>query len=284
MTAELVESMQEVHRWRGTPEQRAVRDQVRKLGQFAFFDRQLGHPDWRGKKVLDFGGCDGNLLRNPDCTIAHEDYYCLDVVKEAIEEGRKAFPSAHWFHYDRYNCAFNPDGVRDAPVPDLGVAFDVILAYSVFTHTTREEMHDLVAQLRAKLAPGGAFAFTFEDPHYRPYPDVFDGNNVEWRMGASVPRSSSGSSVPRPEQNAPRGTPRNPRNPEELEHADWCSLVNGTHLHLNGNGEWRDESSLCMTYDVYYTPAFIQREFPDATVLPPVNGEMQHCCVLRSAR
>lgn len=260
MTAAIVETMQEVHRWRGTPEQRALRDRVRKFGQFSFFDRQLGHPDWRGTKVLDFGGSDGNLLRNHDCAIAHEDYWCLDVIRDAVEDGRRDFPRAHWVHYDRYNCAFNPEGVRDAAVPDLGVAFDFILAYSVFTHTTREEMHDLVAQLRARLAPGGALAFTFEDPHYRPFPDLFDGNNVEWRIF-----NSGGQAIL----------------PVDLSGTDWCSLVNGTTLYVNGNGEWRDEASLCMTYDVYYTAAFMQREFPDGEILPPVNGEMQHCCVIR---
>jgi Methyltransferase domain len=274
VTAAIVDSMQEVHRWRGTPEQRALRDQVRKLGQFSFFDQQLGRPDWRGRKVLDFGASDGNLLRNADCAIAYEDYWGLDVVKDAIEEGRRAFPRAQWFHYDRYNCAFNPDGIRDAAIPDLGVEFDFILAYSVFTHTTREEMHDLVAQLRARLAPGGALAFTFEDPHYRPFPDVFDGNNVEWRL------ASGGQAIlPVQPQAREDGTGRIAcPPPAEL---DWCSLVNGTELHVNGNGEWRDESSRCMTYDVYFTEAFMEREFPGAVIKPPVNGEMQHCCILR---
>jgi SAM-dependent methyltransferase len=263
VTAAIVETMQEVHRWRGTPEQRALRDQVRKLGQFSYFDRQLGHPDWHGKKVLDFGASDGNLLRNPDCVIAHEDYWALDVIKDAMEEGRRAFPRAHWFHYDRYNRAFNPEGVPNAAVPELGVRFDFILAYSVFTHTTREEMHDLVAQLRARLAPGGALAFTFEDPHYRPFPDEFDGNNVEWRMENVLSGATGSQPV------------------EGLADADWCSLIDGTTLHVNGNGEWSGESQTCMTYDVYYTAAFMQREFPGAEIHAPVNGEMQHCCVIR---
>jgi SAM-dependent methyltransferase len=261
--------MTEVHRWRGSPEQQAVRDRVRKLGQFSFFDRQLGHPDWRGKTVLDFGGSDGNLLRNPDCVIQPEDYSCIDVLRNAIEEGRQAFPRAHWFHYDRYNCSFNPDGVHGLAVPDLGVAFDYILAYSVFTHTTREEMHDLVGQLRARLAPGGRLAFTFEDPHYEPFPDEFDGDNLRWRLETVRER--------RPELDVERMA-------EEGRGAEWCALVDGTSLHVNANGEWRDESGNCMTYDVFYTAELMQREFPDAVIRPPVNGEMQHCCIVGRAR
>ena len=144
--------IEEVHLWRGSAEQRARRAEFTKSSQFDYFDEQLEHPDWRGKPVLDFGGSKGNLLLDLLCGIREEDYYCLDVIREAIEEGRRLFPAAHWFHYDRYNCSFNPEGVVDLPVPDFGVEFDFILAYSVFTHTTFEEMKELICQLRARLA------------------------------------------------------------------------------------------------------------------------------------
>jgi hypothetical protein len=257
--------MLEVHRWRGSPEQRALRDDVRKLGQFSYFDRQLGHPDWSGRSVLDFGGSDGNLLRNPDCTIAPENYTCLDVVGNAIDEGRKAFPRGHWVHYDRYNCSFNPDGVRDLPIPELGASFDFILAYSVFTHTTRQEMHDLAGQLRARLAPGGVLAFTFEDPHYRPAPEVFEGNNLQWRLQAL---------------RGERCDAELDRLAAEGRGADWCALVDGAALSVNASGE----SSACMNYDIFYAAEFMQLEFPDGVVCPPVNGEMQHCCIVRRSR
>jgi SAM-dependent methyltransferase len=227
--------MQEVHRWRGADAQRAIRSDIRKLGQFAYFDRQLGLPDWRDMKVLDFGGTDGNLLWNPDCAIEHEDYYCLDVVRDAIDEGRRTFPRAHWFHYDRYNCSFNPTGVPSLPIPSLGTRFDAILAYSVFTHTTRDEMHELVAQLLQQLAPNGVLAFTFEDPRLHL---------------------------------------------ESTITAEWCALVDGKTLFVDDNGQWTGEAARCMTYDVYYTPERMQREFPGARILEPVNGETQHCCVI----
>ena len=45
--------MEEVHLWRGSAEQRALRSQAAKSGQFAYFHRQLGRPSWRGKKYLE---------------------------------------------------------------------------------------------------------------------------------------------------------------------------------------------------------------------------------------
>jgi SAM-dependent methyltransferase len=246
--------IEEVHLWRGSAEQRAMRSQLVKATQFAYFDAQLDHPDWRGKRVLDFGGNKGNLLLDPACTIRHENYYCLDIIRDAIEEGRKTFPQANWFHYDRYNCSFNPEGVVDQPVPAWGVEFDFILAYSVFTHTTWEETKDLVGQLRARLAPGGVLAFTFIDPQWE--------SNLRWRLEK---RNS---------------TDRVEALLAKSRDADWCSLVNGTDLYLNNSGAWDPASENCITYNVYYTENFLRAQFPGAQINKPVNGEMQHCCEL----
>src|SRR5262245_54018526 len=174
--------MGEVYLWRGSAQQRARRSLRGKLGRFAYFDRQFNYPEWRGKKVLDFGGNEGNLLLDPGCPIRPEDYYCVDVIREALSEGRKRFPQAHWIHYNRYNCSFNPGGVKQLAIPDMGTTFHIILAYSVFTHTTREGMHDLVEQLWGRLALGGVLAFTFIDPHFVPWPEKYRGSNLRWRL------------------------------------------------------------------------------------------------------
>jgi SAM-dependent methyltransferase len=245
---------EEVHMWRGTAAERALRSRLVKSTQFAYFDEQLDHPDWSDKLVLDFGGNKGNLLHDPACVIPHGNYYCLDVLSDAVDEGLRNFPAAHWVHYNCYNRSFNPQGVKDLPVPDLGVKFDFIVAYSVFTHTTLEEMKDLVAQLEALLAPGGTLAFTFIDPHY--------GNNLRWRIEKSP------------------GLDIEPIL-EQARAADWCSLVNGTKLYVNSNGPWTASAEDCATYNVYYTTSFLQRQFPHAQIRPPVNGEMQHCALLR---
>jgi hypothetical protein len=63
--------------------------------------------------------------------------------------------------------------------------------------------------------------------------------------------------------------------------AAWCALVDGSQIFVNSNGVWENEAQACMTYDVFYTANFLQREFPEAEILPPVNGQMQHCCIIR---
>lgn len=258
--------MEEVFLWRGSSQQRALRSLAGKSGRFSYFNKQLNYPDWRARLVLDFGGNEGNLLLDHDCAIRPENYYCVDVIKEAIEEGRKRFPQAHWVHYDRYNCSFNPEGIEGLPIPYPGTEFQVILAYSVFTHTTREEMHDLIAQLKMLLAPGGILAFTFIDPHYQSWPESYSGNNLRWRLEVAH-KSNSTIDVD--------GLCR------QSSGAQWCSLVNGKELYVNGNGAWPAAADSCMSYNVYYSTWFLRQEFPEAIILPPVNGQMQHCCLIR---
>lgn len=258
--------MEEVHLWRGSPLERASRLALRPSGRFAYFDKQLGFPRWSSKTVLDFGGNDGTLLPDSNGAIRPEKYYCVDVIREALDAGRGRFPEANWVHYNRYNCSFNPEGIKDLPIPDMGTEFQIILAYSVFTHTTREEMHSLVEQLTARLAPGGTLAFTFIDPGYHSAPGFYAGNNLRWRLERTRERDRTTDVDSLMERS--RG-------------ADWCALVDGTELYLNSNGTWANEAQTCMTYNVFYSVRFLRREFPYATIRPPVNGEMQHCCLIQ---
>src|SRR5215813_10174771 len=124
-------------------------------GQFPYFHTQLGKPDWGRQRVLDFGGNAGNILTHPDSTIDPEKYWCIDVSKDAIELGQQRNPLAHFVFYNRYSFEYNLKGVERLPVPDTGDKFDYILALSVFTHTSRMEMMELVSYLRGLLAPGG---------------------------------------------------------------------------------------------------------------------------------
>jgi SAM-dependent methyltransferase len=258
--------MEEVFLWRGSIEQRALRSLLGKTGRFNYFNQQLDYPQWSTKSVLDFGGNEGNLLLDHNCTIRPENYYCIDVVSEALDVGRSRFPRAYWVYYNRYNCSFNPEGIKGLPVPDLGIEFDIILAYSVFTHTTREEMHNLVDQLQTRLAPGGTLAFTFIDPHYNSWPETYRGNNLRWRLERfhQTNRNFDIEGVWK-----------------QSHGALWCSLVNGSDLHVNSSGTWSEEVDGCLSYNVYYSVGFFRQEFPQATIRPPVNGEMQHCCLMR---
>ena len=243
-----------------------------KTGQFTYFSLQLGESDWSGKHVLDFGGNIGNMLRDPNATIDEERYWCIDVVNESVESGKAAFPKAHWIFYDHYCFFFNPHGISQLKLPDMPQLFDYIVAYSVFTNTSRTDMFDLVEQLRGRLSDGGALAFTFIDPHYFSWPGRYDGNNLRWRLEREIFLEKEKGNSLAIDVDALS---------ERARAAPWLVLVNGEDLYLESELTKSYQPAQQRTFHTFYSVEYMKSLFPEATILPPVNDEMQHCCVIR---
>lgn len=239
-----------------------------RTGQFTYFSLQVSDSIWSGKNVLDFGGNIGNILRDPNSTIDAEHYWCLDVAKNAVEKGKASYPTAHWVFYDRYCFSFNPCGVPGLPIPYLGLKFDYILAYSVFTNTPPSDMLDLVGQLKGMLAANGTLAFTFIDPQQHTWHENSKGNNLQWRVDLEIARGNISATQA---EHILRDT----------QYADWFMLVNGGDLYINTESIRPYAPEQQKTCYVYHSAQYMNKLFPDATILPPVNHEMQHCCVIR---
>jgi len=233
-----------------------------RLTQFPYFDELLGHPVWKGRKILDFGGNVGTFLESAGDNVDHEDYWCIDINRAVMEQGRRLYPRAHFLHFNRYSPQYNPHGIRHQPIPQCGLKFDFVLAFSVFTHVDQTEMLELVGSLRSMLASGGVLAFTFLDPQ-------FDRSlsNPTMRRGSNVLRNLG---------------PR--RNNEALRRARWFVLLDNQIFiepadalcHQTRNG--KPLESFCS----FFTADYMKSLFPGATVHAPVQREWQHCCVLRA--
>ena len=230
--------------------------------QFGYFDTVLEQPVWKGRKILDFGGNVGTFLASAGDNIDHEDYWSIDLNLDVVEQGQRTYPRAHFSHYNRYSSQYNPNGIRYLPIPDCGVKFDIILAFSVFTHTDRSEMVELVNSLRSMVAPAGMLAFTFDDPRYDR--SIFDperppGSPVRWHLES-------------------RGTE------DIIERAQWYILINDD-LYVEPGDEFCQQTRAgdpLESYCSFFTVDYITSLFPDATVLPPVSPEWQHCCILKN--
>jgi SAM-dependent methyltransferase len=229
--------------------------------QFSYFDQLLERPKWKGSKILDFGGNVGTFLRGAGNHVDHDDYWCVDLNLDVVEQGRRTYPRAHFVHYNRYSSQYNPNGVRYLPIPDCGIKFDIILAFSVFTHTDRSEMLELVGSLRSMLASEGVLAFTFWDPHYD--------------RSLSDPTLPSGSPV--------RHYLDSSGTDERIQPPQWCVLINDS-LYVEPGDELCHQTRVgkpLESYCSFFTPDYIASLFPDATVHPPVSPEWQHCCILK---
>ena len=240
-----------------------------RFGQFTYFSTQLGDTNWRGKNILDFGGNIGNILKDPNSTIDPERYWCLDVDRESIEQGKASFPRSHWIFYDRYSFFFNPHGTRSLPVPELDTKFTYIVAFSVFTNTSETDMLELVDDLKKQLAPGGAFAFTFIDPFYKTWGAERGRNNLQWRLDLETERKHIDASQAKDVN-------------ERAQGAKWFILVNGGDLYIETEDVRSYPCEQQRTFHVFHTAGYMKSLFPGATILPPVNNEMQHCCIIRN--
>jgi SAM-dependent methyltransferase len=242
-----------------------------RVTQFAYFDQLLAGPVWKGRKILDFGGNVGTFLTSAGDFVDHDDYWCIDLNRSVIEQGRRQFPQAHFVHYNRYSSQYNPNGVRYLPIPDCGVKFDMILAFSVFTHTHQSEMLELVEQLRGMLAPEGVLAFTFCDARYdRSLSDA------ELPAGSDVRKNLEWARVKNSSHDIDELV-------ERACQAKWCVLIN-EELYVEPGDELSHQERLGQpeeSYCAYFTVDYMASLFPDAKLLPPVSPEWQHCCVLR---
>lgn len=130
-----------------------------------FFDMMHDRPDWSTAKILDIGGNRGNLCADGRelQKFPLENYTCLEVDAEAVVFGREKYPTANWVHHNAFNNVYQPLGNEEEPFPFEDNTFDIICAYSVYSHTTfRQFIYDLIEALRV-CKPGGSIAFTLVD-------------------------------------------------------------------------------------------------------------------------
>lgn len=242
-----------------------------RTGQFAYFDHQFGHPDWTGKRVLDFGGNVGNILLDPNCTIEPQNYWSIDVSRDAIVEGRRRHPDGHFVFYDRYNFEYNPTGKISLPITDQGFAFDYIVAWSVFSHVSKAEALEYADQLLDMLTDDGKAAFTFIAPWFTPPPgwareDESPGlTNLEWQLRLKV----------KSEMDVPALVARC-----QQAETTWTTLVNGEGLYFDPDDDGLSTDKPNLTYSIFCTPEYMQRLFPKGQILGPAPPERQHCLVI----
>jgi SAM-dependent methyltransferase len=233
-----------------------------RLTQFPYFDELLDGPDWKGRKILDFGGNVGTFLAGAGDRVNHEDYWCIDINRAVVEQGRQTYSRAHFVHFNRYSPQYNPHGVRNLAIPDCGVKFDIILAFSVFTHVDKKEMVESVGALRRMLAPDGVLAFTFFEPN-------FD-------------RSLSDSRLP-PGSTVLKNLGRRGQL-EIVRRARWITVIDDT-LYIEPDDTLYHQTRTGKPHESYcsfFTADFMRALFPGALIRKPVCGEWQHCCIIRN--
>lgn len=114
--------------------------------------------------VLDIGGSAGNLLELEKDKIT--DYACVEVSAKAVALGKKIYPMAKFFHYNKKNWMYNFSGKSDAQFPDVDKNYDYVFVNSVFTSTDYQDLIEIIHNVKGRC--NKKIVFT-----------VFDKNNTE---------------------------------------------------------------------------------------------------------
>jgi SAM-dependent methyltransferase len=102
-------------------------------------------------KILDYGCGNGNLIDWGK--IRKEQYTGFEIEKSAYEYCTYTYPDFNFIYQDIYSPVYNKNGKQD--FPELTEKYDVIFAYSVFTHTTYEYFLQCMNIFKSHLNEGG---------------------------------------------------------------------------------------------------------------------------------
>jgi hypothetical protein len=126
----------------------------------------------------------------------------------------------------------------------------------------------LVEELTGILTKDGALAFTFIDPYCFSWGAKNRRNNLQWRLDLEVERGNVSAADAQELDN-------------RVQQARWFTLVNGTDLYIETEDIKPYVPEEQKTFHVFHTAEYMRTLFPEATILPPVNNKMQHCCIIR---
>lgn len=114
--------------------------------------------NFKDRSVLDYG-CDwGRLLTQYKTPVQDYQYTGFDIRKDIIELNRNKFNNQHWIYQNLHNPAYNPSGNETLK---LECKYDLIVSFSIFTHTSYEEFNNAITYFYDKLNAGGELFLTF---------------------------------------------------------------------------------------------------------------------------
>jgi SAM-dependent methyltransferase len=120
----------------------------------AYFDKIV---KLRNKKVLDFGCNHANFLKYG----FQGDYTGIDIIEDIIQDNAKKYPQYNWIHYNQHNNQYNISHCNSSwPIKDK---FDLVCAFSVFTHTSYIEFENTIKKLKNNLTSSGKILATYID-------------------------------------------------------------------------------------------------------------------------
>jgi len=140
------------------------------------YARALGRPLGPATRVLDIGCGWGRITRTFARDVSQANLHGVDIEPAAIETCQMLGVPAQ-FTLTR----------PGSPLPFAEGSFDIISAYSVFTHLPENVASALISEMHRVAAPGCLFVFTVEDAHFLNNLEIpgIENASERWRLLSS---------------------------------------------------------------------------------------------------
>jgi SAM-dependent methyltransferase len=142
-------------------------------------------PEAQFSEVLDFGcGCGRNARRLLQQTARPRRYVGFDLhpgmIKWCKQEITSRAPEFTFHHHNVYNRSFNPGLLkpRQRKMPADDQSFSLVIAHSVFTHTTQAQTEHYLREAARVLRPDGLLIATWFLFEKRFFPMMHDFQNT----------------------------------------------------------------------------------------------------------
>ena len=154
----------------GTSGRNALIEAGRFFALVESYARAAGRPINESTRVLDFGCGWGRMLRPFLNRVDAQNLYGADVRSESVQYARELNPFSQFFVVD---------GMPPMPFEDS--SFDLIIAYSVFSHLNEDVSREWVKEITRVIQPGGLVFFTTQGSDFLDFVESLMTHVTRWR-------------------------------------------------------------------------------------------------------
>ena len=136
-----------------------------------------GWPVGESTRVLDFGCGWGRMLRFFLNRVDSQNLYGVDVRDESVAMARQLNPFARFIRVEAL-----------PPTPFADGFFDLVVAYSVFSHLSEAVSRDWISELARVMKPGGLAIVTTQGSGFLDLVESLSARDNWWRLRLAVGR------------------------------------------------------------------------------------------------
>jgi hypothetical protein len=154
--------------WTGVGDRTLLLQSLSFVKAVVSFHEKMGTSDLQKARLLDFGCGWGRLLRLFFKYIPESNLFGVDPMDQSLKQCA--------IHRVRGNLAQSDYLCRSLPFNDT--KFDLVIAFSVFTHLSKRAMNEALCTIRSRVTDNAIFAVTVRPANYWKVSKQYDNKDI----------------------------------------------------------------------------------------------------------